>query len=267
MSELQYLTTPEHIKQELEKELQLLQAHISSTSHALHEVVYQKQRIQEAVEYQERQNAKYSMQLHHLEELKARYAEQQEMCIKNEARVKQTMSEVHRMAQAHVKSLPISVQDLEKNVQARDIQAAPSQALSEQALPEQALPEQALPKQALSKQAPPKQKSQQALQALQAQAKQTKSHPIAQALAPELSAAQALIKDILVNESKRLRAEGKNPADHGMHLPSIKSLTTHASHLFPQSNSRKGLFRNIVHHIPGVLHKKAKDHNFVYYVL
>jgi hypothetical protein len=244
VGELQYLTTPAYIKQELEKELQTLHAQISSTSQSLYDVNYQKQRIQEALEFQEQQNAKYRMQLLHLEELKVRYAEQQKVCMKNDATLKQAVAEVQSLAEAHVHSQAIEVQELERREKSRISMPQPFPQPSPPQPSQPLLPRPKVPE-CLVKHS---------------------THPLARALAPELSPAQKIVKDILIAESRRLRAEGKNPADHGMNLPAIKALTAHAKDIFPPTKSRRGLFKTLVHQIPGVL-CKGKDHNFVYYVL
>ncbi len=242
VNELQYLTTPQRIKSELENDLCKLQAHIQ-------QVEQEKLRVQEATVREQQLHAAHQSQLYHLEQLYARYAEQQKTRTKSEALVRQVTAQVEIMAKAHVLSRP--------QVPVPGSQAAPPapqgppQAISVQALEQNHL--HVRPKVRGSPKQTPK----------------TSVHPMATALAPsELSPAQAFIKNILIERAKKSREEGKQPCDDPMHLPMIKKATEADPDLFPpqKRRGRRGHFQVLVDSIPGVCKKPGKDNNYVYWV-
>ena len=118
-------------------------------------------------------------------------------------------------------------------------------------------------KEHVASQAPPAQPTPVDVQVLE-QAVLKTPHPFSQALSG-LTPAQVFIKGILTNEKRKLDEQGKSFANHPMNLPTIKELTSGQNHLFPPSKSR-GLFKALVHSIPGVLHKKMANGNFMYYL-
>lgn len=227
--------TPELIKQELDGELASIQRHIFQINNATHELDLKRQQIQEATAREAEMTSMYQQRLMHLHQLQVRFNEQ------NEARMGAELSAKWQMYQAELKAKEL---------------------VASQALPAQAPPAQASPAQAPHAQAPPAQPPVD-VQVLE-QAVLKTPHPFSQALAG-LTPAQVFIKGILTNEKRKLDEQGKSFANHPMNLPTIKELTMGQTHLFPPSKSR-GLFKALVHSIPGVSHKKLANGNFVYYL-
>lgn len=231
--------TPQLIRQELDDELAKLQLHIVQVSNATHELDMKRQQIQEATAREQEMNAMYQERLMNLRQLQVRFNEQHEERLGAEMCAKWEMYKAEMRAKEHV----ASVQHPPAHPQAQAHAPPHAQAHAHAHAHPHPVDVQVLEQKVL--QVPPK-------------------HPFSQALSG-LTPAQEFIKGVLVNEKRKLDEQGKKFADHPLNLPTIKDLTSGQTHLFPPSKSR-GLFKALVHHIPGVMHKKLANGNFVYYM-
>jgi hypothetical protein len=233
IGELKYLMTPQLIKQELDDEMAKLQEHIVQVSNATNELDAKRQQIKEATAREAEMFSAYQQKLMNLHQLQTRFEQEREKRMSAEMCVKWEMYLAEMRAKEHVAS-----------VQAQSAQAAQAAQTAQAA------------------QAHPPAVDVQVLE--QAVLKPKPAHPFSQALSG-LTPAQQYIKGILTSEKRKLESQGKSFADHPLNLPTIKELTSAQTHLFPPSKSR-GLFKALVHHIPGVMHKKLANGNFMYYL-